>query len=620
MNNRPFVLNKIRPVFVVFLLFHSFFVVGRYIKIVQFDKCFKYLYLSGENEYIKTQKQLTLTELADDANRNSLKFARNFKTMRDSSFYCIKIEVQNIDYKDIEVVMLVDDPRIDHFSFVMFENGKPVKNFSKYILDHQIKVVGNDLINTLTLTFKAKTSYKLYFQIDNRLSLNKLRLPLRFIAKSYYPILHFWETLFEKIYLGTLSFVIFFSLVFVIIYRSRIYNYYFLYLLGLVLFYCWTHNYTVYFADSTNLFKIGWTTITISYFLMIIGYVNFSQEFLNTSQFISPKYLKILSFLKWSFGITQVLGLIQVWFNIPVLGFLVVTTFFLNPILLLCIWFFIFKSIKQKFKPAYLFALSYLPLFLVAFFLDPLSELGLIGGNVNAIFYSSHILELFTLSIAIIYRFRLIETEKNTLDIVVLQQKENLLNIELKAQEMERERLAKDLHDDLGGTLTAIRNSIITKNNEVQLLSLIDRAIVDLRNVSKNLLPLNLSSNGLLKVVQQNINYLQIASNIEFDFITFGNEKRLKEEQELHTYRIIAELLNNIVKHSVATKATIQILYYGDYAHISIEDNGVGIEKNKNSLGIGLLNIQSRIEFLKSKLIIDTNENGTLITFDVNYS
>lgn len=613
-------MNRIKVIYIIILLAHSYLIMGQNVKKVQFVKCFKYLYLSGENEYIKTQKQLTITELTNDANRNYLKFARNFKTMRDSSFYCIKIEVQNIDYKDIEVVMLVDDPRIDHFSFVMFENGKPVKNFSKYILDPQIKVVGNDLMNTLTLTFKAKTSYKLYFQIDNRLSLNKLRLPLRFIAKSYYPILHFWETLFEKIYLGTLSFVIFFSLVFVIIYRSRIYNYYFLYLLGLVLFYCWTHNYTVYFADSTNLFKIGWTTITISYFLMIIGYVNFSQEFLNTPQFIGLKYLKIVSFLKWSFGITQILGLIQVWFNIPILWFSVVTTFVLNPILLLFIWFFVFKSIKQKFKPAYLFALSYLPLFLVAFFLDPLAESGLIGGNVNAIFYSSHILELFTLSIAIIYRFRLVETEKNTLDIVVLQQKENLLNIELKAQEMERERLAKDLHDDLGGTLTAIRNLIIAKNNDIQLLSLIDRAIVDLRNVSKNLLPLNLSRNGLLKAVQQNINYIQVTTNVDFDFVTFGNEKRLNEEQELHIYRIIAELLNNIVKHSVATKATIQMLYYDDYAHISIEDNGIGLKKNNNRLGIGLLNIQSRVEVLKSKLIIDTNDNGTLITFDVYYS
>ncbi len=67
-----------------------------------------------------------------------------------------------------------------------------------------------------------------------------------------------------------------------------------------------------------------------------------------------------------------------------------------------------------------------------------------------------------------------------------------------------------------------------------------------------------------------------------------------------------------IVKHSAATKAIIQLLHYDDYddyTHISIEDNGVGINRQINSLGIGLLNIQSRIEFLNSNLNTDSNKN-----------
>lgn len=603
------------------LLAHSCLIMGQGIKKVQFEKCFKYLYLSGENEYLKLNKNLTLTELTEDANVNTLKFSRNFKTMRDSSVYCIKIEIQNIDNEAIEVVMLVDDPRIDHFNFVMFENGKLVKTFSKYILDPQVKTLGNNLIIQLPFTLKAKTSYKLYFQIDNRLSINKLRLPLKFIAKSYYPTYQFWNSLFEKIYLGTLFFIVVFTLVFVVFYRQRIYIYYFFYLLGLAIFYICVNNFIVYFSDIDTFFKNNWSGLLLSYFFMLMGYIHFAEEFLNTSIFVKSLYIRPLKFVKIALSIFYLVSVVALWFfDLTLTKLLVFTLFLINPIILLYIWFFIFKAIQNKFKPAYLFAISYLPLFLVGFFLEPLAESGLIGGNVNTIFYSSHIFELFTLSIAIIYRFRLIETEKNDLTILVLQQKENLLKVELNAQEMERERLAKDLHDDLGGTLTTIRNMIVTKNNEIQLLPLIDRVIIDLRNVSKNLLPLNLSRNGLLKAVQQNINYLQVTSNIEFDFITFGNEKRLNEEQELHIYRIIAELLNNIAKHSVATKATMQVLYYDDYAHISIEDNGIGIEKNKNSLGIGLLNIQSRIEFLKSRLIIDSNEKGTLITFDVQYS
>ncbi|WP_435353711.1 sensor histidine kinase [Emticicia sp. SJ17W-69] len=614
-------MNKLTQIFVIFLFTYPYFVFGGNVKKVQFDRNFKYLYLSGENQYVRSEKRLTFAELVKDANTNTLTFLHNFKTKRDNSFYCIKIEVQNIDNEDIEVIMLVDEPRIDHFNFVMFENGKPINTFSKFILDPHIKILGNKLINELPLVLKAKTSYKLYFQIDNRISLNKLKLPLKFIAKSYYPTQQFWATLFEKIYLGTLFFIVVFTLIFVVLYRQRIYFFYFLYLLGLVIFYVCVNNFIVYVSDSETFFKNNWSGLALSYFLMLVGYVHFSEEFLNVSQFVKPIYIRYLNLLKKSFYIYYIVSISLLWlFNFSSVKVAAVSVFIINPLMLLYIWYFIFKAFQNKFSPVYLFTLSYFPIFLVGFFLDPLGTSGLLGANINAIFYSSHIFELFTLSIAIIYRFRLIEVEKNNLNLVVFQQKENLLNVEIKAQEMERERLAKDLHDDLGGTLTAIRNMAISKPNEKQLLPLIDRAIIDLRNVSKNLLPINLVNNGLIKAVQQNINYLQVASNIEFDFITFGKEKRLNKEEELHTYRIIAELLNNIIKHSVATKATMQILYYDDYLHISIEDNGIGIDTHKNNLGIGLLNIQARIDFLKSKLIIDTNENGTLITFDVYYS
>lgn len=618
--NQSIILNQIKSFVVIFLFVFPSFSIGQDTKRVQFSKGFKYLYLSGENKYLRLEKQLTLSELTADVKANTLKFSQNFKTVRDGSIYCIKLEIQNIDSEDIDLVMLVDDPRIDHFSFTMFEDEKPVKTFFKSILDPQVKVLGNNLITQLPLILKANTSYILYFQIDNRITLNKLKLPLKFISKSYFPTQQFWVTLFEKIYLGTLFFIVLFTLVFVVFYRQRIYVFYFLYLVGLVVFYISVNSFIVYFSEADSFFKNNWTGLILSYFLMFIGYVHFAEEFLNASVFIKPAYIKLLNMLKWLFYLFYLASMIALWFfDVTLVKLASFSVFIISPLIFLFIWYFIFKAIKNKFKPAYLFGIGFLPIFLVGFFLAPLETSNLIGGNINVIFYFSHIFELFTLSIAIIYRFRIIEVEKNSLSFTVLQQKENLLNVELKAQEMERERLAKDLHDDLGGTLTAIRNMIASRNKETQVLPLIDRAIIDLRNVSKNLLPLNLSKNGLLKAVQQNLNYLQIASNIEFDFITFGKKEQLCEEQELHIYRIITELLNNIVKHSVATKATMQILYHNDYAHISIEDNGVGMDKNKSNLGIGLLNIQSRIEFLKSKLIIDSNANGTLITFDVHY-
>jgi signal transduction histidine kinase len=613
-------LNQIKVFVFILIWFLPGLSFGQDVQRVHFAKGFTYLYLSGENEYLRLKHPLTLSELTADAKSNTLKFSRNFKTTLDSSVYCIKIEVQNIDNEDIDVIMLVDYPRIDHFNFVMFEKGKPIKTFSKYILDTKLNILGNNLMNVLPLTFKAKTTYKLYFQIDNSISLNKLKLPLKFISKSYYPTQQFWARLFEEIYIGTLFFNVAFTLIFCIFYRRRIYLYYFFYLLGLVVFYVCVNNFTVYFSDSQTLFKNNWTGISLSYFLMLVGYVHFTEDFLNVSEFVKPATMRLFRILKKCFYLYFVISLSFLWlFDIGTVKLAAVSIYFIKPLMLIYIWYFIFKAIQNKFRPTYFFVLSYFPIFFVGFFLDPLSISGLIGGNVKAIFFGSHIFEFFTLSIAIIYRFRLIEIEKNNLNFTLVQQKQNLIKVVLNAQEMERERLAKDLHDDLGATLSALKSIITSRSEKTQIIPLIDRAIQDLRNISKNLLPLNLSINGLSKAVQQNINYLQIASNIEFEFITFGKKKQLSEEQDLHIYRIISELLNNIVKHSLATRVTMQLIYHNSYAHISIEDNGIGIDKQKVNSGIGLLNIQSRIEYLKSKLIIETNETGTLIAFDVYY-
>ena len=264
--------------------------------------------------------------------------------------------------------------------------------------------------------------------------------------------------------------------------------------------------------------------------------------------------------------------------------------------------------------------LSYIPIFFAGFLLEPLTEVGFIGDNVNIIFYISHIIELITLSIAIIFRFRLIEIEKRYFEVELLKQKKDLLKIELRTQEMERDRLAKDLHDDLGGTLTAIRNIIVDKESELLLLKLINKAIVDLRNVSRNLLPSNVKRLGFAKTIEQDINYLQISSKITFNLIYSGSESRIIEnERELHIYRIVSELLNNVAKHSEATVVTIQILYFEDFVRISIEDNGIGFNKNESFIGIGSLSINSRIEFLKSKLNVDSNPFGTIIFFDCSY-
>jgi signal transduction histidine kinase len=147
----------------------------------------------------------------------------------------------------------------------------------------------------------------------------------------------------------------------------------------------------------------------------------------------------------------------------------------------------------------------------------------------------------------------------------------------------------------------------------------IDKAIRDLRAISRNLLPPELASIGFNKAVVNLVAFMESASKISFTFVSFGEEFRFEENKELNIFRIVSELLNNVLKHSKATKATIQLIYHQSHLFISVEDNGIGIETDKNLWGIGLKNIYSRTELLNAKLVVDSNPKGSTFILEIPY-
>ncbi len=189
----------------------------------------------------------------------------------------------------------------------------------------------------------------------------------------------------------------------------------------------------------------------------------------------------------------------------------------------------------------------------------------------------------------------------------------------IHAQEAEHQRLAQDLHDGMGGTLSAIKGRAASENVSEETLELIEKAIKDFRSVSHNLVPSELEKIGLMGSVSQKVESLRNISQTEFIFITFGRQVPLDSKIELNIYRIINELLNNILKHAEASKGVVQLLYFDDYLLISVEDNGKGIETEEKNWGIGLKNVYSRVKHLKSELGVDTGPYGTTIMFKVPY-
>ena len=200
-------------------------------------------------------------------------------------------------------------------------------------------------------------------------------------------------------------------------------------------------------------------------------------------------------------------------------------------------------------------------------------------------------------------------------------------SIELKkvllAQEEERQRLAADLHDDLGATLSVIKGQLETvpqpHNGLVQSLRLMEKAIQSLRHISHNLMPPDFAKLGLTEALRETVRRAETDSSLQVVFITYGQERRLDPEKELIIYRIALELINNAIKHAKARQITIQLLFYPQYVSLLVEDDGQGYPtwESPTQEGIGLRNICSRVTYLKSTLAVDSGERGTTVTVDV---
>jgi len=205
----------------------------------------------------------------------------------------------------------------------------------------------------------------------------------------------------------------------------------------------------------------------------------------------------------------------------------------------------------------------------------------------------------------------------------------------LQAQEFERQRIAADLHDDLGGTLATIRRRIdgIRQNlqdpkaaEELELLDpLIQKSGDDLRRISHNLMPPEFEHLGLVNALRQFVQAIP-QQPTHFEFLMAGKERKLPTGIELNLYRIVSELVHNILKHAEATKAAVQLIYYDDLLSITVGDNGVGdrlITKSRESSGkspgIGLKNNKLRAEYIGAHLRIETGIGGTMVILEIPY-
>lgn len=192
----------------------------------------------------------------------------------------------------------------------------------------------------------------------------------------------------------------------------------------------------------------------------------------------------------------------------------------------------------------------------------------------------------------------------------------------MQGQEKERSRLARDLHDGLGGMLSGIKQAVFSmigpppQNAGItdglrKIVYNIDQSIHELRHIARNLMPEALLRFGLKDALQDYCDHLQQADKLSIHFQSFGMTGRVAPETEVVLFRIAQELLNNVVRHAGASEVLVQLLRDGRRLSLTVEDNGKGFDPQNTTKveGIGWFNIRSRINYLGGTLDLRSAPN-----------
>ena len=231
------------------------------------------------------------------------------------------------------------------------------------------------------------------------------------------------------------------------------------------------------------------------------------------------------------------------------------------------------------------------------------------------------------LVVFIIMHQRRVQRFQQKLQQMEIEQQKMMLNASIKMQEEERQRLAADLHDDAGPLLATARlylnENLVNQDKVNQLQSIFQaRQIIDdtiqlIRNISHDLMPPTLKNFGLESAINDLFQKISGSGTVNASQRFHDYKDRLKPEKELLVFRIIQELINNILKHSNSSFIHLTQNVHADKFYLRIHHDGRGIvqsdfEKlNKSNIGLGLKNIGSRIRLLQGEILFEKDISQT---------
>lgn len=273
--------------------------------------------------------------------------------------------------------------------------------------------------------------------------------------------------------------------------------------------------------------------------------------------------------------------------------------------------------IRHFAKEAFYFLLANLPIATIVFY-SALSNYEIIKGTrlmEIEYFAGAFIFEVVVLMILLAYRLKNMQDTAERLFLEKTLAQQQRTEAILEAEDRERVRIARDLHDGIGQMLAAARMALgnflakkKVENQHIQSsLDLLEESIKEIREISHNMMPGALTKLGLSTALKQFVNKINALDGVQIELQIIGIKERLSEKIETMLYRVVQEILSNVIRHAEASKVSIELVKHENELVLIVVDNGKGFdsEEAKNQ-GIGIKNVATRVEYLNGSVNFDS--------------
>lgn len=505
------------------------------------------------------------------------------------------------------------------FSYPFLEDAKVYK-----VVNNNLKLEGSIGINTLKKAVERTWKISIpvlpnetasYFLVFNKSKGKPLATDITLQDRDTYYNTGTFQNIAIGAYLGLILLSLLFTIFIFGLIKRTVFLLYGFYLIVLTVFIGAYLGYTNVLLPPKSL-DVGRAIYVISIELSTAVFILFAQQILMAKMYLPKlkKSVEIVILIQFTFRIflhfaanslysSQVELFMKLWY---------LTILFL----VIAIIIEILTYLKHNTKVGSYFAISYLfmtigSILLVlhhSFGLLKLSFYGLPG-----IFYAS-VIEICFLTTALTIVVGQVYQERNTLANKLVLQQQKFLNAFVQGQEEERKRVGGELHDNIGSKIANLKRLFSSKYADAKMQKEFDDICEDVRTVAHSITPAEISLVGLSGAIDELLETIEKTEQLEVNFNTFQFPESLNEDIATHLFRIIQELLQNVIKHANASMVDIQLFGHKNSVTLSFEDDGQGTIKKNDPSGLGLRNIRSRVTQMNGQFLFDSiQDKGTSV-------